>query len=201
MINFAILAASAFILILLDTSAYTEAILISAVILAAISGRHNINVLHLSILLFVIISTETAIQVSQILIPNTELANVWRNTIIYSTYLGFDIVALFAVMFRPALSRTLCPSYTKDVHMMKAEVLLISVYALFIIVNLLALGENFIRNLEYLGLEESSAKMFWSWDWVYYNYPILKRIVIALQLFAILMLVKEARQLRNLSPS
>ncbi|TMO64446.1 hypothetical protein [Pseudoalteromonas aurantia] len=196
MINFALLAASAYMLIFLNTSAYTEAILLSAVIVAGISNRKNINALHLSVVLFVIISVETCIQASQVLIPNSELANVWKNTIIYSTYLVFDAIALCAVIMRTAISRTLKPSEVSSIHITRSEILLISVYALFIIVNILALGENFIRNLEHLGLSESFASKYWAWDWVYYNYSTLKRVVIALQLFSILMLVREAREIR-----
>jgi hypothetical protein len=194
MINFALLAASAYLLIYLDTSAYTEAIMISAVIAAGVAARNNVNSVHVAVLLLVLISVETVIQVSEVFIPNSDIANVWKNTIIYSTYLAFDIVALFAVMFRPALSRTFMQDRKSEIHITKAEVLLISVYVLFIIVNVLALGENFIRNLEHMGISEEVAKQFWSWDWVYYNFSTMKRFVLALQLFSILLLVREAKE-------
>ncbi|MEZ7206443.1 hypothetical protein [Pseudoalteromonas sp. DY56-GL79] len=193
MINFVLLAFSACLLIYIDASAYTEAILLAAVIVAIISNRSSVNGLHLALILFFIISVETMIQASQVLVPSGDMLNVWKNTIIYSTYLAFDLIALITMMLRPAISRTILPDRKAEIYMTPSEILLISVYVLFIGINLLALGENFIRNLEHLGVSEEFAKQFWSWDWVYYSYPTMKRVVIAIQLFSIFMLIKEPR--------
>ena len=76
--------------------------------------------------------------------------------------------------------------------MTNADILLMSVYGLFVVINVLALGENIIRNLEHFGIAENVAKTFWSWDFIYYNYPNAKRAIIALQLFAVFLMIKDS---------
>ena len=191
MINFALLLLSASLLMYLDNSIYTEAILISALVVSALLNRKNINNLHLSTVILCVVAVETLIQASEVLIPSPPILNVWKNSIIYSTYLGFDILAFTLVIFRVSLSRGISNQH-EQVRMTNADILLMSVYGLFVVINVLALGENIIRNLEHFGIAENVAKTFWSWDFIYYNYPNAKRAIIALQLFAVFLMIKDA---------
>ena len=56
-----------------------------------------------------------------------------------------------------------------------------AVMVLFILVDLAALIENLLRNLDYMGFSEEFAKPLWELNWVFYHYAQMKVIILGLQ--------------------
>ena len=123
-----------------------------------------------------------------------DIAHVWLNTNSFLIHLAFDIGVLFFLFYRPALSRhylrwLVVPkgkTHSDDeLTYTKAEEYLIGIMYLYFIVDLAALAENLIRNLEYLGVDNSIAQYFWEWTLVYDLYTPVKNFLNLLELIAI----------------
>jgi len=108
-----------------------------------------------------------------------DLAFVWLNTINFSIHMVFDITVLAFIVLRPAISRKYLRWFVfprnkvhtdEELTYSNAEAGLIGVMFLYFFVDLAALVENFIRNMDYLGVDESIAKYFWEWTLVYNLY-------------------------------
>ena len=78
---------------------------------------------------------------------------------------------------------------------------LIAVYSLFMTVELLAIAENIIRNLEHIGFSETTAKPFWGWDWIYHNFEIIKRTLLGLEFLVIWSCIRSKGQKNRLTLS
>jgi len=108
------------------------------------------------------------------------LPNLWINAIIF----GIQLIALTlltgVMFFRPVISRFLhnktSAKSNPDISITFADNLLFITFSILATVTLLAFGENLIRNLEYLGVNEEFAKTFWQWTFFYDNYEIFIHI-------------------------
>lgn len=122
---------------------------------------------------------------------NSSLPSVWVNNNIYITHLLIDFIFLAFIVFRPPISRTylrklrFVPTRAKDLTYTRAEIVLLSVTCIYIVVDLLAVIENLIRNMEHLGINSSFAESFWHWEVVFDFYPTIKQSLNTLEFLLI----------------
>ncbi|ATD09168.1 hypothetical protein SIO17_18960 [Pseudoalteromonas piscicida] len=168
--------------------------------IALICGAYysDINVRHICVALFATHSLGYSALYFNIFPLDDNSLHLWKNNRIYLIHLVTDIVTFLAVAFRPAFSRIWLARKnisSHEIKMTNADMALMTVFLLFISVDFLAFIENLIRNLDYLGVNEEFAKQFWGWNWVFYNYSIMKNILLGLELLAVLSITtKVARQ-------
>ena len=188
MINLLLIFIGAIMLMYIDTSTYNEIIQISIIAMVTFLSRKEINVMHGALFVMAIVLSASLLQSNKVLIPN-EMAHVWKNAIIYSTYLVFYLLGFFLMCFRPSISREILKRNKRDfshIRMTKLDVLMISIFSMFILINFFAIVENFVRNLEHLGFSKVFSESFWGWDIIFHNYSDINRFVISLQIFAII---------------
>jgi len=122
---------------------------------------------------------------------NSNLPSVWVNNNIYFTHLLIDFIFLAFIVFRPPISRTylrklrFVPTRAKDLTYTRAEIVLLTVTCIYIVVDLLAVIENLIRNMEHLGINSSFAESFWHWEVVFDFYPTIKQCLNTLEFLLI----------------
>ena len=126
------------------------------------------------------------------------MTQVWVNNTIYLTHLILDVSLLGLLLLRGALSRALYQKLNKpveDLHLTFADIALWLVLVSFIFVDLYALVENLIRNLEHMGIAEETAKQYWDVNWMFYHYSDIKRWLMGAEFLAIwLMITKMAKR-------
>ena len=146
-------------------------------ICAIIRFRKNINILTICIGLLFIHSVETlAFRFIPTEIP-IEKPAIWYAFAIYGTHLLVDIANTLFIIYRPHMLKLLIKNQVEKIHTISVDLALVNVFVLFICVDLLAIIENFIRNLEHLGVSETYAKQYWDWILIYKYYPDLKYIL------------------------
>lgn len=124
--------------------------------------------------------------------PNIPM--VWLNNNNFLIHLTFDVIVLAFLFYRPAISRTYWRTITyppnkahRDAELTytRADVWIMGVVAMYFLVDLAALLENLIRNMDYLGVNEGFAQHFWEWTVLFYAYEPTKNTLNALELLAI----------------
>lgn len=138
-----------------------------------------------------------------------DIAPVWLNNNNFLIHLVFDVCVLLFLIYRPPISRVYLrwlvfprgKQHTdKELTYSQAEAWLISVMFLYFIVDLAAMAENLIRNMDYLGVDESIAKYFWEWTLIFNLYPPVKNFLNLLELLAIWLSVSPRGGKRSPSP-
>ncbi|TMN32689.1 hypothetical protein [Pseudoalteromonas sp. S2755] len=173
---------------------------ITALIVIMIWYRDNVNAVHICAIQLVIMILGYAAFHFNVFALHEDSLYLWKNTRIYTIHLITDVAHFIALAYRPALSRVILRMRNKsceNVHFTISDMTLMTVSLLFILVVLLAMFENFIRNLDYLGFDEEFAKQFWDWNWVFYNYPTIKSILAGVELWAILSITTHAKKLKS----
>ncbi|GEK11772.1 hypothetical protein [Pseudoalteromonas peptidolytica] len=175
-----------------------QVVMLTAIAIVGLVYFSDTNIRHICILLFVTHLLGFSFFHFELFALSDESIQVWKNNRIYLIHFLTDVVMFLLIATRPILSRnwlTRKGKETKEVLMTNADMALMTVFLLFICIDLLAMAENLIRNLEYLGVNEEFAKQFWGWDWVFYNYSSIKSILLGLELAAVLSITtKMARQ-------
>ena len=179
----------------IDEPVIASGLLFFAITYAAFLGRFNPNILSLclGLLGFIIIERIIFLFVSK---NNTPL--VWTNHIIFSIHFAMDLGCIFFLIYRGVLCRWLYRNYLYTVqkfHLTNADISMLLVMVLFLLVDLAAMAENLLRNLEHLGVSEELAKPLWELNWIFYHYPELKASIMGLQFLVLWSTVtKMARQ-------
>ncbi|KJY94401.1 hypothetical protein [Pseudoalteromonas piscicida] len=159
-------------------------------------GQENIK--HIVLILLVLSFIEYGFFSYFMNLNKAGLPAYQTNAFIYSLHLVCDFIALMILKYRVRLSlryvRFTNPDNWRAVYMTYADPILYGIYFAFVIVDLAAFGENIIRNLEYVGVNESFAKQFWSWSFIYQNYEILKSILLSCVVTTILATIFVERQ-------
>lgn len=161
-----------------------------------ISRARNTTILHLcaGLLLVKIIELAAIFYFPTQADINTNIAPVWLNTNNYLIHLVLDVCLLWFIMFRPYISRHylrwLAFPFGKqhtdgELTYTQTEAWLITVMFMYFAVDLAALAENLIRNLEHVGVDESIAAYFWKWTLVYHAYLPVKNYLNLLELVVI----------------
>ncbi|RXF04160.1 hypothetical protein [Pseudoalteromonas sp. PS5] len=171
----------AYILTILNQEVYLPMLI--SVLLIALSVKNQLNIIHLSTLLSILIVLE--IITAFFMAPYTAKFPAYKaNAYIFSIHLVFDLMSFYTVKHRVKISLFLVerfqPQKKEYVYMTHADILLVGVFFLFIIVDVSAFIENLIRNMDYIfGVAEETAKPYWSWNWIYQSYPYAKAILLA----------------------
>ena len=156
----------------------------------------NTTMLHLCVvlLLFKIIELTAIYQLPTQAALTPNIAPVWLNTNNYLIHLLCDVCLLLFIVFRPFVSRNYLRWLTfplgkqhtdEELTYTQTEAWLITVMFMYFSVDLAALTENLIRNLEYLGVDERIAQYFWNWTLIYHAYLPLKNYLNLLELVVI----------------
>lgn len=113
---------------------------------------------------------------------------VWVNNTIFAVHLLFDFAAKYLIALRaPIINGYFKRKHlvSSNIHLTKADLAMFFLMRVYIWVDLIALCENLIRNLEHLGVPEEFARQFWDWNWVFYSYPEIKYVLFGLQFLII----------------
>jgi len=111
-------------------------------------------------------------------IYNSEtISSMWINTIIFSIHFVTDLFLYFFVLFRAPITRMILLAKDRsiaNIYMYQSEFAFMSLFIVFMLVDLAALIENFMRHLDELGFSPEVAEKFANWTWVYYHYSDIK---------------------------
>lgn len=138
-----------------------------------------------------------------------DIPHVWLNNNNFLIHLVFDVCVLLFLLYRPPISRTYlrCLVFPRgrkhtdeELTYSQAEVWLISVILLYFCVDVAALIENLIRNMDYLGVPEEFAQNFYEWTFVFYAYEPVKNLLNLLELAAIWFSVSRSGGKRTRKP-
>ncbi|KZN54908.1 hypothetical protein N474_17045 [Pseudoalteromonas luteoviolacea CPMOR-2] len=157
--------------------------------------RDNINIAHICALLAAQHIVSIVIFHFNFFPVASDAPAVWHNTRAFAIHFFLDLTLFFAIGLRPAISRWI-KRHQDDVKqticMTNADITLLSIFGLFILADSLALVENFLRNLRYLGVTGPLSTLFQGWTGIYYNYVLIKSFILGLEMIAILSIVKPS---------
>lgn len=171
----------AYILTVLNQEIYLP--MLVSVLLIALCVKNQLNIIHLSTLLSILIFLEI-ITIFFLDLYASDFPAYKANAYIYAVHFSFDLASFYAIKHRVKISLLIVkrfqPSKREYVYMTHADILLVGIFFLFMIVDISAFIENLIRNMDYIfGIAEETAKPFWSWNWLYKSYPYAKAILLA----------------------
>ncbi|CCQ12654.1 hypothetical protein PALB_35940 [Pseudoalteromonas luteoviolacea B = ATCC 29581] len=167
----ACLSAGAFSLI--ESISTYNAIIICLLTVLYFSSRHDVDLGDL-ILFILVITIFERVLVGPIyyLMNNNIVSNFTVNTLFFSSHLATDLLLVFICRNRWTL--TLKKSQilsNEDFKRSKgpslADAPTMGLFLLFVIFDLMLLGENTLRNLEQFGVSEEFAKQFWGAQFFY----------------------------------
>ncbi|WDD97875.1 hypothetical protein [Thalassomonas actiniarum] len=162
-----------------------------SLLLIMLMNRHNINVVHLCAALLAVYLGEMLVFEYFIDTTSDTLSAMWVNAIIFSVHLLVDVLLFFLVVFRAPVTRCLLAAREQPydhIFIYNAEFALSSLFVVFMAVDLLALGENFIRHLDELGFSGESARFFSGWNWLYHQYENIKFVLLGMTFLLIWMM-------------
>lgn len=192
---FLILISVAYITLIGDFAQISLLYMISLIGIMILKAKKT-TVLHLclGLLIFKSIELSALFSFPTSAASGSDLDFIWINTINFSIHLIFDICVLLFLFYRPPISRIylrwlVFPKGKKHTDQAltysQAEAWLMGVMFLYFFVDLAALTENFIRNMDYLGISKDIAQYFWNWTLVYHLYTPTKNVLNLLELLAI----------------
>lgn len=123
---------------------------------------------------------------------------------IYSTHLFIDLIIYYLISNR----KELCLKYffkntpSKHSTILDKSILdapLLGVYFLFCIVDILALGENFLRNLDKIGFSEDFSKQFWHIQLIFDYYEIIKYCLLSLSTLIFIAIFIKRRSFNSIT--
>ncbi|MCG9770777.1 hypothetical protein CTT31_23325 [Pseudoalteromonas maricaloris] len=129
-------------------------------------------------------------------IPSVEGGYV-QNIYAYSTQLVLSLLLLFLLKHRMTIAVLLTRGKSASVferNYAEGPLYLLVIFLVF--VDFMALMENFIRNLEHLGINEETAKIFWEWTFFYDYFAYLKAVpmLLCVTLLYVGLVVRTKRQ-------
>ncbi|UAA38192.1 hypothetical protein KIH87_16085 [Paraneptunicella aestuarii] len=150
-------------------------------------ARSDANISSLCILILSLILAER-FAFYWIPVDNPNGPTVWVNNTIFIVHLLFDVVGKYLVALRaPLLNGYLRRHHvaSDSFHFTKADLAMFSLMRVYIWIDILALIENLLRNMEHLGVPETYAQYFWEWNWLFYSYAEIKYILFGMQFLII----------------
>lgn len=142
----------------------------------------------IELLLFFILPTRADLE--------PDIAPVWLNLNNYLIHIFLDFCVFCYVAYRPTISRKILPKFVfpadkrhteDDITFTVAEAWLLGIMTLYFLVDFVALAENLVRNMDYLGVDKELAEYFWNWTLVYELYPSIKNFLNLFELVVIWM--------------
>ncbi|WDE05244.1 hypothetical protein SG34_028810 [Thalassomonas viridans] len=169
---------------------------VSLLIIMLIS-RDNINVVHLCTALLFVYVVEMLVFQNLIVTKSDTMSSMTVNAIIFSFNFITDLVLFFLLIFRAPITRAILESKGKDsshIYKYNAELALISLMTLFMVVDLMALVENFLRHLDKFGITGPVAEFFADWTLVYNQYENMKFTLLGLTILLVWMMASNIGQ-------
>ncbi|WDD99430.1 hypothetical protein [Thalassomonas actiniarum] len=146
-------------------------------------NRHNVNIVHVCAALLAVYLIEMLIFENLIVTKSESMSQVWVNAIIYTTHLVIDLVLFLLLAFRAPLTRARLQAQGKPychVFTYNSEFALASLFVVFMLVDMLALAENFIRHLDEFDLSAETVQIFSNWTLVFYSYVPVKSVLLGI---------------------
>ncbi|WDE04099.1 hypothetical protein SG34_022480 [Thalassomonas viridans] len=146
-------------------------------------NRDNVNVVHLCGALLIVYLIEFILFEFFIVTESKTLGPMWVNAIIFATHLFIDLLLFFLLIFRAGFTRAILQAQGKPfdhIYKYNAELALISLITVFMVFDLLALVENFLRHLSYFGLSGAIVDFCSGLNWVFYQYKTIKFVLLGL---------------------
>ena len=124
-----------------------------------------------------------------------------QNTVAFGTQLLLSLILLFLLKHRMTIAVLITKGKSASVFEKNyAEGPLYLLVLTLVAVDLFALIENFIRNLEHLGVAEETASIFWEFTFFYDYFEYLKAVPMLLcvmMLYVGLMVRTKSHQLQS----
>jgi len=178
----------------IDIPFYGISILFLAICYTSYLGRTNPNIVTLCLGFLVVISLE---QIVFLYVPLEGTPQVWVNNNIYLIHIICDFSLLLFLIYRGALCRWLFNKWHKEsngLHLTNADISMLMVIAIITLVDIAALIENLLRNLEHLGFSEAIAKPLWELNWIFYHYGPIKYCLMGLMFLVLWSTVTQMAQ-------
>ncbi|WDE06684.1 hypothetical protein SG34_007205 [Thalassomonas viridans] len=163
----------------------------ASLLMIMLMNRRNINVVHLCALMLAVYLGEMLLFKHFIVTRSDSLSAMQVNAIIFSVHFLTDLLLFFLVVFRAPLTRSRLAARNKPyghIFTYNAEFALTGLFMVFMAVDLLALGENFIRHLDEFGFSPETAQLLSGWNWVYYQYENIKSVLLGLTFLLVWMM-------------
>ncbi|ATD08786.1 MULTISPECIES: hypothetical protein [Pseudoalteromonas] len=177
---------------------YADTVMLACIIIFCFMAKNHENIKHIVALLLIMTAIEYGLVSYVVSLNSMGLPPFQGNLLMFGSHFLVDLTILMIMKYRVRLSlryvRRTAPDNWRSIYMTHADPILYGIYFAFILVDLAAFGENIIRNLEHFGVDESFAKQFWSWGLIYYNYEILKSILLSCVVTTILATIFVERQ-------
>ncbi|AUJ72223.1 hypothetical protein [Pseudoalteromonas sp. NC201] len=195
---FGVVIATLFSAAYFNIELYTYSAILLSILVLCYLGKKLENIKHIAVILFSLVVIEYVVVSFLFKLNSQGLPAFQTNALIFGTHFLVDLVMLLFLKYRVRFSlryiRRTNPDNWRAIYMTHADPLLYGIFFAFVLVDLAAFGENIIRNLEYLGVDEAFAKQFWSWGLIYYNYEILKSILLSCVITTLLATIFVERQ-------
>ncbi|WDE05073.1 hypothetical protein SG34_027865 [Thalassomonas viridans] len=154
-----------------------------SLLLIIFMNRHNVNIVHVCAGLLVVYFIEMLIFENLIVTKSAAISQVWVNAIIYTAHFVLDLMLFLLLTYRASFTRARLRAQGKPhahVFTYNSEFALTSLFVVFMLVDLLALGENFIRHLDEFGLSAETVQRFANWTMVFYSYVPVKSVLLGI---------------------
>ncbi|WDE01006.1 hypothetical protein [Thalassomonas actiniarum] len=165
---------------------YMQLLVTGSLLLIAYQHRDDINIRDLCGMMLAVTLVEIVLFEFFIVTRSEVLSSMAVNAIIFGAHFVMDVAMYILVSNRVHFTRDRLKAKgepTEHIFTYSAEFALISVFVVFMTVDLMALLENFIRHLDEFGVSAETAKMFSGWNWLYYHYEVVKGILMGLTFF------------------
>jgi len=185
------------IAVISENNLLISVMIICSLLSVMLTNKDNHNILHLC-LGFLIVKTLDMLILGNISKSSDEtISSMWVNLTIFSIHLIVDIVLFVFVLFRAPLSRLILLAKNKSVEhifMCQSEVAFMSLFIVFMLVDLAAIIENFMRHLDEMGFAIETAETFSSWTWIFYHYSDIKSLLTGMSFILIWTMIFSAGQ-------
>ncbi|WDE06125.1 hypothetical protein SG34_004120 [Thalassomonas viridans] len=160
-------------------------------------SRDNINVVHVCGVLLIVYLAEMLIFENFIVTKSETLSSMAVNAIIFATHFIVDLVLFFLLILRAPFTRGRLEAQgkpTDHIYKYNAEMALTSLMSLFMVVDLIALVENFLRHLDEFGITGPVAEFFSSWTLAYDQYENVKFVLLGLTFLLVWLMASDIGQ-------
>ena len=169
----------------------------ASLLLIMIKSRENINVVHVCGVLLVVYTTEMIIFENFIVTSSETMSSMTINAIIFATHFIVDLVLFILLILRAPYTRAKLEAQgkpTDHIYKYNAEMALTSLMSLFMVVDLIALVENFLRHLDKFGITGSVTEFFSSWTLAYDQYTNVKFALLGLTFLLVWLMASNIGQ-------
>jgi hypothetical protein len=168
-----------------------------------VTNRDNPNIFHLFFCFTTVKILERIIFENFIIYSSDTLSSMWINAIIFSIHFITDLFLYFFILHRVPLTRRILSAKqksTENVYMYQTEFGFMSLLVVFLLVDLAALLENFMRHLDELGFSAEIAQEFSHWTWVFYHYADIKGTLAGLSFILLWSMLSSAGRQKYIPP-